>query len=247
MYWKIHGNQSGRSYKTGIHNCSWLPCIQVASLHSGSVTESVRISFMTCSSYTTCCKARKMSQDCDFCWEGSFLCSVSSKSRKGDDIYYTHHTKSNTVHGRRQAHLGKILTNGSFPDMIPAPWAGPRRMQQAAGKSGLQGVCTLKKESQIVTSQEEQHSRAAAIPHCLTTLTNLTAFKLSQHTSPHLQIIIWMPNNQYEAKSPARQGQQSCLCIPEDSGGKAHAAEPARTGSTFLGSTRRNTTQANHC
>lgn len=89
----------------------------------------------------------------------------------------------------------------------------------------------LKKESQIKiylkiprTSQKEQHSLTAAISHCLTTLINFTTFKLS----PHFQIIIWMLNNQYQAKSPSRQGQQSCLCIPVDSGGKIHIAEPAR-------------------
>lgn len=37
MYPKISGNQSGRNYKTGIYNCSWIPCIQAASLNSGSV------------------------------------------------------------------------------------------------------------------------------------------------------------------------------------------------------------------
>lgn len=139
--------------------------------------------------------------------------------------------------------------------MIPAPWAGPRRMQQAAWKSGLQGTCTFKKRIPNKkkklkiprTSQEEKHSLTAAISHCLTTLTNLKTFKLSQQTSPHLQIIIWMLSNQYQAKSPSRQGQQSCLCIPVVSGGKTHIVEPARTGSTPLGSTRRNTTQENHC
>lgn len=63
-------------------------------------------------------------------------------------------------------------------------------------------------------SQEEQHSLTAAIPHCLTTLTKLTAFKLSQQNSPHFQIIIWMLNNQYQDKSPSRQGQQSCPLHP---------------------------------
>lgn len=110
-------------------------------------------------------------------------------------------------------------------------------MQQAAGKSGLQGVCTLKKRLPNSHKPRGAAQSGSCHSHCLTTLTNLTAFKLSQHTSPHLQIIIWMPNNQYKAKSPARQGQQSCLCIPADSGGKTHTAEPARTGSTLLGST----------
>lgn len=126
--------------------------------------------------------------------------------------------------------------------MMLAPWAGPRRMQQAARKSGLQGVCTFKRRIPNSQEQEEQHSLTAAIPHCLATLTKLTAFKLSQQTSLHLQIIIWMLNNQYQAKSLSRQGQQSCLCVPVDSGGKTHhrenhpgIAEPARTGSTPLG------------
>lgn len=137
MYWKICGNQSGRNSQLFLNP-----------LHS-STFSAFRIcySFMTCSSYTTCCKARKMSQDCDFCWERSFLCSVNSKSSKGNDIYYTHHTKSNTVHGWRQAHLGKILTNGSFPDMIPAPWVGQQ------GSLDSRESAHLKKESQIVKNK----------------------------------------------------------------------------------------------
>lgn len=124
----------------------------------------------------------------------------------------------------------------------PGSLSRTRRMQQAARKSGLQGVCTFKKGIPNSQEQEEQHSLTAAIPHCLTTLTKLTAFKLSQQTSLHSQNIIWMLNNQFQAKSLSRQGQQSCLCVPVDSGGKTHhrenhlgIAEPARTGSTPLG------------
>lgn len=140
MYGKRCRNQTSRSNKTGDQNCSSITCIQAASLHSGCY------SFMTCSSYTTRCKARKMSQNCDFCWERSFLCSISSKGSKRDSIYYTHLTKFNTIHSWGQALLVKISTNGVITQMSPALWAGPRRTQQAAGKSILQWVCTLKKK-----------------------------------------------------------------------------------------------------
>lgn len=38
VYGKRCRSQTSRSYKTGYQNCSWITCIQAASLHSGSVT-----------------------------------------------------------------------------------------------------------------------------------------------------------------------------------------------------------------
>lgn len=208
VYGKRCRSQTSRSYKD-----IRISELFLNHLHSSSFFAfRICYSFMTCSSYTTCCKAREMSQDCDFCWETSFLCSISSKGSKGDGIYYTHCTKFNTIHSWGQALLVKILANGIVTQMSAVLWPGPRRTQQAAGRLHI----TKKKSRRAEEKVRGAVQYSGCHFPCCSALTNLTGFKLSQQISPHHQINIYPLNRWHQGTShqPGR-ANRAASCIPK--------------------------------